>query len=356
MVEVYVDQTRAEAGIRPNTAAWRWRWLLLLLLAAVAGWRGIRHLRERRHVEERVHYLAQHDILSGALSRASFGDALQQAVARHARSGGAFAVLCIDLDGFKEVNDAFGHAAGDEVLRRVTERLRGVLRHGDAIARLGGDEFAVLQDDVGAPSDVSRLAQRVVEVLAEPHESRAAAYCAPPASAPRSSAPTPTTCPTCCTGRPGAVPRQERGPRRLQLLRRGAGPAAAVAARLECATCAGPSPGSADAALPAAVRRRWPVAGRLRGAAALAAPGARQRAAGRFIGVAESSGLIRPLGAWVLKRACREAAGWPEALAVSVNLSAAQFRSDELMATVPRRWTHPACRRSGWSWRSPSRC
>ena len=171
VIEVYVDQTRAEAGIHADyrrvalTVA-----VLMLLLAAVAGWRGIRHLREQRHVEARVHYLAQHDILSGALNRASFGEALEQAVRRHARSGGAFAVLCIDLDGFKEVNDAFGHAAGDDVLRRVTERLRGVLRHGDAIARLGGDEFAVLQDAVTGPADVSRLAQRVVEVLAEPHE------------------------------------------------------------------------------------------------------------------------------------------------------------------------------------------
>ena len=171
VVEVYVDQTRAEAAIQAeygrvalSVAA------LMLLLAAVAAWRGIKHLRAQRHVEERVHYLAQHDILSGALNRASFGEALERAVEQHAQAGDAFAVLCIDLDGFKEVNDAFGHAAGDDVLRQVTQRLRGVLRHGDAIARLGGDEFAVLQDRVAQPADVSRLAQRIVEVLAEPHE------------------------------------------------------------------------------------------------------------------------------------------------------------------------------------------
>ena len=336
VVEVYVDQTRSEAGIHAEysrvalTVA-----ALMLLLAAVAGWRGIRHLREQRHVEERVHYLAQHDILSGALNRASFGEALAQAAARHARAGGAFAVLCIDLDGFKEVNDAFGHAAGDDVLRCVTERLRGVLRHGDAIARLGGDEFAVLQDGVTGPADVSRLAQRIVEVLAEPHEIQgrgvlcaasvgAAVYGTDADNVPdllhkadlalyRAKS----------EGRGGfsfydaALDRQLQSQRDLVRDLREAITKEALDLHYQPQYDAD---GTSLVGYEALLRWQHPTRGNV--------------PPGDFIGVAESSGLIEPLGAWVLKRACREAAGWPEALAVSVNLSAVQFRSDELMNTV----------------------
>ena len=336
VVEVYVDQTRAEAGIQAeygrvalSVAA------LMLLLATVAGWRGVRHLREQRNVEERVHYLAQHDVLSGALNRASFGEALEQAVARHAQAGGAFAVLCVDLDGFKEVNDAFGHAAGDDVLRHVTERLRGVVRHGDAIARLGGDEFALLQDGVNSPADVSRLAQRVVEVLAEPYEIQgrsvlcgasvgAAVYGTDADNVPdllhkadlalyRAKS----------EGRGGfsfydaALDRQLQSQRDLVRDLREA--IAAETLELHYQPQYG-ADGEALVGYEALLRWKHPTRGNV--------------PPGDFIGVAESSGLIEPLGRWVLQRACREAAGWPEALAVSVNLSAAQFRSDDLLATV----------------------
>ncbi|HMO44477.1 MAG TPA: bifunctional diguanylate cyclase/phosphodiesterase [Rubrivivax sp.] len=336
VVEVYVDQTRAEAGIHAEygrvalTVA-----ALMLLLAAVAGWRGIRHLRKQRHVEERVHYLAQHDILSGALNRASFGEALQQAVARHARAGGAFAVLCIDLDGFKEVNDAFGHAAGDDVLRCVTERLRGVLRHGDAIARLGGDEFAVLQDGVAGAADVSRLAQRIVEVLAEPHQIQGrGVLCAASVGAAVFGTDA-NNVPDLLhkadlalyraksEGRGGfsfydaALDRQLQSQRDLVRDLREA--VANETLELHYQAQYG-ADGVSLVGYEALLRWKHPIRGNV--------------PPGEFIGVAESSGLIEPLGAWVLKRACREAAGWPEGLAVSVNLSAMQFRSDGLMNTV----------------------
>jgi diguanylate cyclase (GGDEF)-like protein len=336
VVEVYVDQTRAEAGIHADyrrvalTVA-----ALMLLLAAGAGWRGLRHLRERRHVEERVHYLAQHDILSGALNRASFGEALEQAAARHARAGGAFAVLCIDLDGFKEVNDAFGHAAGDDVLRRVTERLRGVLRLGDAVARLGGDEFAVLQDAVAGPADVSGLAQHIVEVLAEPHDIHGrSVLCAASVGAAVFGSDAGTVPDLLhkadlalyrakSEGRGGfsfydaALDRQLQSQRDLVRDLREAVANESLDLHYQ------PQYGADGASLvgyEALLRWQHPTRGNV--------------PPGEFIGVAESCGLIEPLGAWVLRRACREAASWPEALAVSVNLSAAQFRSDDLMSTV----------------------
>ena len=336
VIEVYVDQTQAEAGILAEygrvalTVA-----ALMLALAAVAGWRGVRHLREQQHVEERVHYLAQHDILSGALNRASFGEALERAVRRHGQDGGAFAVLCIDLDRFKEVNDAFGHAAGDDVLRHVTQRLRGLVRHGDQIARLGGDEFAVLQDGVSGPADVARLAQRIVEVLAEPHDIHgrklqcaasvgAAVYGTDAGTVPELLHKADLALYRAKSeGRGGfsfydaALDRQLQSQRDLVRDLRQA---------------------IADEALTLHYQPQYDTDGQsLVGYEALLRwihPTRGNVPPGDFIGVAESSGLIEPLGCWVLRRACREAAGWPQTLAVSVNLSAAQFRSDDLLTTV----------------------
>lgn len=336
VVEVYVDQTRAEAGIHQEygrvalTVA-----ALMLALVGLAGWRGVRHLREQRQVEERVHYLAQHDILSGALNRASFGEALERAVWRHGQDGGGFAVLCIDLDRFKEVNDACGHAAGDEVLRTVTQRLRQLVRHGDQIARLGGDEFAVLQDAVTGPADVARLAQRVVELLAEPYEMQGRqVVCAASVGAAVFGTDA-TTVPDLLhkadlalyraksEGRGGfsfydaALDQQLQSQRDLVRDLREAIAQETLGLHYQPQYDAD---GQSLVGYEALLRWTHPTRGNV--------------PPGDFIGVAESSGLIEPLGRWVLRRACREAAGWPQALAVSVNLSAAQFRSDELMATV----------------------
>ena len=336
VIEVYVDQTQAEAGILAEygrvalTVA-----ALMLALAAVAGWRGVRHLREQQHVEERVHYLAQHDILSGALNRASFGEALERAVRRHGQDGGAFAVLCIDLDRFKEVNDAFGHAAGDDVLRHVTQRLRGLVRHGDQIARLGGDEFAVLQDGVSGPADVARLAQRIVEVLAEPHDIHgrklqcaasvgAAVYGTDAGTVPELLHKADLALYRAKSeGRGGfsfydaALDRQLQSQRDLVRDLRQAIADEALTLHYQPQY---DTDGQSLVGYEALLRWMHPTRGNV--------------PPGDFIGVAESSGLIEPLGCWVLRRACREAAGWPQTLAVSVNLSAAQFRSDDLLTTV----------------------
>ena len=336
VIEVYVDQTQAEAGILAEygrvalTVA-----ALMLALAAVAGWRGVRHLREQQHVEERVHYLAQHDILSGALNRASFGEALERAVRRHGQDGGAFAVLCIDLDRFKEVNDAFGHAAGDDVLRHVTQRLRGLVRHGDQIARLGGDEFAVLQDGVSGPADVARLAQRIVEVLAEPHDIHgrklqcaasvgAAVYGTDAGTVPELLHKADLALYRAKSeGRGGfsfydaALDRQLQSQRDMVRDLRQAIADEALTLHYQPQY---DTDGQSLVGYEALLRWMHPTRGNV--------------PPGDFIGVAESSGLIEPLGRWVLRRACREAAGWPQALAVSVNLSAAQFRSDDLLTTV----------------------
>jgi diguanylate cyclase (GGDEF)-like protein len=109
--------------------------------------------------------LARHDSLTGLPNRTLFLDRVEQAVARSRRQERQIAVLFLDLDGFKSVNDRFGHAAGDELLNTVAERLLGCVREGDSVARLGGDEFAVLLEEAGRPEDVQILSRRLLEAL-----------------------------------------------------------------------------------------------------------------------------------------------------------------------------------------------
>ncbi|MDQ1585758.1 MAG: hypothetical protein QOH80_1123 [Actinomycetota bacterium] len=109
--------------------------------------------------------LARHDSLTGLPNRTLFLDRVEHAVARSRRQGTSIAVLFLDLDGFKAVNDRFGHAAGDDLLNTVAQRLVSCVREADSVARLGGDEFAVLLEDVGRPEDVEELAGRILAAL-----------------------------------------------------------------------------------------------------------------------------------------------------------------------------------------------
>ena len=110
--------------------------------------------------------LAHKDALTGLHNRASFQGRLQEMLARAKRTGSEVAVLCLDLDRFKTVNDTLGHPVGDALLRKVAERLQSTVREGDVVARLGGDEFAVLQADVTQPQAAETLAARLVDLLA----------------------------------------------------------------------------------------------------------------------------------------------------------------------------------------------
>jgi diguanylate cyclase len=118
---------------------------------------------------EAIHRLAFHDSLTGLPNRVSFLESLGQALARAAAEHRILALLYLDLDDFKPVNDAMGHAAGDELLIAVAERLRGAVRKTDAVARLGGDEFAVLVSDVEHPDLAGALAGKLVERIGQPY-------------------------------------------------------------------------------------------------------------------------------------------------------------------------------------------
>jgi diguanylate cyclase (GGDEF)-like protein/PAS domain S-box-containing protein len=129
----------------------------------------------RKEAEMRLAHLALHDPLTGLPNRRALAESLDRAIARAGRTGQPVAVLALDLDGFKAVNDRHGHAAGDVVLVEVAARLRRVVRRSDIVARLGGDEFAVIAGELNGPAPVARLARRIATALAEPVAVTAAA-------------------------------------------------------------------------------------------------------------------------------------------------------------------------------------
>lgn len=128
----------------------------------------VRDIAERKRADSRIVFLARHDALTGLVNRSTFVDALDQAIARSQRLAKKCAVLCIDLDRFKDVNDTRGHRVGNRLLQLVAERLRADVRASENVARFGGDEFAILMDDVRSSAEVKALAEGVIASIAQP--------------------------------------------------------------------------------------------------------------------------------------------------------------------------------------------
>jgi diguanylate cyclase (GGDEF)-like protein/PAS domain S-box-containing protein len=126
-------------------------------------------ITERKAAEDKIATLARTDGLTGLANRTTFVERLRQAFASTARGASPFAILYIDLDHFKDVNDTLGHPVGDQLLREVADRLRNITRENDLIARLGGDEFAILQLDVNEAANAGALAAKIQESLAQPY-------------------------------------------------------------------------------------------------------------------------------------------------------------------------------------------
>jgi diguanylate cyclase (GGDEF)-like protein/PAS domain S-box-containing protein len=149
--------------------------LAMEIVAARTTYRGSnailsiqRDITERKKMLETIREMAFHDPLTGLPNRLLFNDRLSLALIQARRKGILAAILFLDLDGFKEVNDTFGHAAGDLVLKMVAERLRRLLRRGDTVARLGGDEFLVLLPELGGLADAERMAGKIRAKLNAP--------------------------------------------------------------------------------------------------------------------------------------------------------------------------------------------
>ena len=170
------NSPRLESEHRLRHADGSWRWMLVRALALREG--GSRASRlagsmtdisARKRAEEDLRRAAMHDALTGLVNRAYFLESLERAVARvQRRPDMTIALLFLDLDRFKQVNDSLGHLAGDRLLMTIARRLHGCVRPGDVLARLGGDEFAVLLDDLKDPGDATRIAERMQEILHTP--------------------------------------------------------------------------------------------------------------------------------------------------------------------------------------------
>jgi diguanylate cyclase (GGDEF)-like protein len=325
--------------------------LALILIAA---------LRQRGRSEERIRFLAQHDALTELPNRTLFRDRLRGVLA-HARPGEHQALLYLDLDRFKAVNDTLGHPLGDVLLQAVARRLTEWTRGTDAVARLGGDEFAVIQAPIGKPAEAADFAERLIAMLDEPFVVQGHRIVIG------------TSIGIAFSPQDGADPDQlmksadlalfrakqdGRGVfrlfqaemdaqmqmrRTLELDLRGALAAGQLelfyqpliglpAARAVDAPMAGsayvakggPMAGGPMAGGPvgfeALIRWRHPTKG-------LIAPD-------QFIPLAEEIGAIIPIGEWVLRTACVAATRWPDGMKVAVNLSPVQFNSGNLVAAV----------------------
>ena len=291
-------------------------------------------ITERRLAEEQIRHLAHYDALTNLPNRALFHEKRKQELARIA-AGEQLAVLYIDIDEFKSVNDTLGHLIGDELLKSVAASLSRCAAASDFVARLGGDEFAIVQTAVKTPADVTELARRVFDAIREPYE---------------------------CLGHQvttdasiGIALAPEHGGDLDQILK-----------NADLAMYAAKSAGRRtyrffESAMDARVRARHILEVELRqaiidgalevyyqpcislqddkitGCEALLRWNHPERGMippAEFIPVAEEIGLIVPLGEWVLRQACTDAARWPSDLRVAVNLSPVQFKEADLFDVI----------------------
>ena len=308
--------------------------VLLALITAIAARIAQKITAALASSQKEAHRLALHDPLTGLANRAFLGERLKQALAQARRQKTGLAVLYLDLDRFKQVNDTLGHPAGDALLCAVADRLRGGLRRCDTVARLGGDEFAIIQAPLDKAEDAGQLAQRIVEALSEPYIlGDYQAVIGTSVGIALASADT-TDGGHLLKMADIALYRAKSDGRglfrvfepemdlTLQTRR-------ALAQDLRRAVGMGEFelhyqplinlPSGRVGAMEALVRWRHPERGLV--------------GSNDFIPLAEETGLAGPIGAWVLHQACADAAGWPSDVRVAVNVSAAQFKTG-LVAAV----------------------
>ena len=141
--------------------------VIVAIVVVSASALGIVYLRKHR-IDRRIGYLAQYDQLTGLINRTLFQDRLNSALARARREGGLVTVMFLDIDGFKDINDRFGHSVGDELLRQIAARLVTCLRETDTVARLGGDEFTVILEGGKRVEDAGQVATKILRSIATP--------------------------------------------------------------------------------------------------------------------------------------------------------------------------------------------
>ncbi|NNE88179.1 MAG: EAL domain-containing protein [Silicimonas sp.] len=295
-------------------------------------------LRLLKNATDRASFLASHDPLTGLPNRTLFNEWLLHSVGDIDRAGGYMAVLCLDLDHFKEVNDLLGHAAGDNLLRQVTERMTSSLRRNDILARLGGDEFAIIQKHVDQPDGATKLADRLISDLSKPFDLEGNEVL--------------VGLSVGIALRHGKEKGQDRN-----------GQSLLQQADLALYKAKGDGRGTyrffeeemneklisrkrMEADLRQAIARnelelhyqpQIDLNGNgIKGVEALIRWRRKEQGLicpDDFIHLAEETGLIVPIGEWVIREACRQAKDWPE-LSFAVNVSPVQFRQGNLVETV----------------------
>jgi diguanylate cyclase (GGDEF)-like protein/PAS domain S-box-containing protein len=292
-------------------------------------------ITERKAAESRVEYMAHHDALTSLPNRILLRLRMEEMISDLRRSGRGFAVFCVDLDNFKWVNDTLGHPFGDLLLQGVASRLRAELRDRDTIARLGGDEFAILQANVGTPEEVSNLLARLLAVIAEPFDLEGH-HVAVGASIGVALAPGDGDDPdrllknadmalyrAKAESKGGfrlfeaEMDARVQSRRRLEMDLRAALKDDVFEVHYQPLVSLDTG---AVRSLEALIRWPHPERGMI--------------PPSDFIPVAEETGLIAPLGLFVLRRACADAAQWPDDVKVAVNLSPMQFKSGNLLQAV----------------------
>jgi len=295
---------------------------------------AIRDLTERHRNEAKIAHMAHHDALTDLPNRILLRERLEPAI-RSARRGETIALLCLDLDRFKIVNDTLGHATGDALLRLVAKRLLCCVREGDTVARVGGNEFVILQSALEPWKQAADLASRVIDVISSPYDVKGhrvsigtSVGIAVPTNAD-------VTAETLLAQADLALYSSKAAGRGVYTFFEQAMNTRAHERReLERDLRFALGNGELElhyqpfvnlerneiTGVEALVRWRHPQRG-------LIPPDS-------FIPIAEETGLIDEVGEWVLHEACAEAMHWPEAVKVAVNLSPVQFKSAKLVDTV----------------------
>jgi diguanylate cyclase (GGDEF)-like protein/PAS domain S-box-containing protein len=289
---------------------------------------AVRDLQARKNAEQHIRFLAHHDSLTGVPNRSSFDKRLEQEIQLTLATGRKLAVLCLDLDRFKEVNDLFGHATGDKMLQSVAKRIAGLLDDSQMLARLSGDEFAIIAPGLSNPAVAGRIAEAILEVLQTGGDTVEP-------DAPISTSIGIALCPDDATDRHALLTHADTALYRAKNEGRGtyrffeASMGAAVhdrrllehdlrqaIARKELRLVYQPLkeiPGGKVVGFEALLRWRHPTRGEVPPT--------------EFIPIAEDTGVIMSIGEWVLREACREAATWTQPLTVAVNVSAVQIHN-----------------------------
>jgi diguanylate cyclase (GGDEF)-like protein len=302
---------------------------------ADGGWvTTLEDFTERRRSDERIAHLAHYDALTDLPNRALFRDQLERELRKISRSG-QLAVLYIDIDEFKSVNDSLGHPVGDELLKAVALRLSGCVRETDFVARLGGDEFAIVQTGVKNPSDVMDLVIRIYQAIREPVECLGHQLVTDAsigiALAPQDGTDLDQLLKNADLAMYGA---KSDGRRTYRFFERVMDARVRARRALELDLRQAIVDGEFEIAYQPIVDLR---SGAVSGCEALLRwrhPGRGMVSPAEFIPVAEDIGLISQLGEWVLASACLEAASWPDHIKLAVNVSPVQFRNHTLALHV----------------------